>query len=146
LSSNRKKTIEWGQIALPPRMNRVKFSCAIGPIGFISCWLGNTALPRLLIITHAVYPHFVWQNDFSYFCSYKTQNQAKNIPVVLPSSHIKIGFWVMIEHTNKQTDKQRLLLYIFKDTLTGSFIIVICLWAKIFSNSHKWFGNYEWAG
>ena len=69
--------------------------------------LGNPPLNRLLTVTPAVYPHFV----------------SHNISVPLPSAPIKIlgksgqGF-LSYDRTNKQTDKQRLQLFIyrFKDT------------------------------
>ena len=67
--------------------------------------LGNTALSWKYIFPIEVKPKFV--------------NQAKNIPMVLQSSQSKFGkigervpeFWSDIP-TNKQTDKQRLLLYV----------------------------------
>jgi len=56
-------------------------------------------LPRLLIVTLAVYPHLVLNHDFTRKLNFpykvdplnlESQNKTKNIPVVLPSSPIKI--------------------------------------------------------
>ena len=62
-------------------------------------------------VTPAVYPHF---NDFTGNQNFlNLKSLAKNIPVVIPSSLIKIldklvkGF-PNYDRTNKQTDKQRL--------------------------------------
>ena len=74
-------------------------------------YLGNPALSRLLKVSPAVYPHL---NDFSVkvdTLNLESQNQAKNIPVGLPSSPIKIwgklvqGF-LSYDRKNKQTDRQ----------------------------------------
>ena len=85
--------------------------------------LGNSALPRLLKVTLSVYPHW---NDFTgkpifcyYIRSFQLKISTKNIPVGLPSSPIKIwgksvlGF-LSYDRTNRQTDKQRLQLYIYR--------------------------------
>ena len=46
---------------------------------------------RVLIVTPAVYPHLVVNYDFSYFLlKLESQNQVYNIPVVLPSSAVKV--------------------------------------------------------
>jgi len=61
-------------------------------------YLGNPALSRLLKVSPAVYPHL---NDFSVkvdTLNLESQNQAKNIPVGLPSSPIKIwgkSIWLL---------------------------------------------------
>ena len=83
-------------------------------------YLGNPVLPRLIKVTPAVYPHL---NDFSVkvdTLNLEFQIQAKNIPVGLPSSPIKIwgklvqGF-LSYDRTNKQTDRQTEIttLYIY---------------------------------
>jgi len=71
----------------------------------------------VLIVTPAVYPHlFVYYNPLNL----ESQNQAKNIPLAFPSSTIKLwdklgkGF-LSYDRTNKQTNKQRLQLYIYID-------------------------------
>ena len=77
-------------------------------------------LPRSLKFTPAVYPHY---NDFTgklnfHLLNQESQSQAKNIPVVLPSSPIKIrgksvkGF-LSYDRTNKQPDRQTNKDYIF---------------------------------
>ena len=74
-------------------------------------WLGNPALPRLLKVTPTVYPHM---NDFTRklnFCykddplKLESQNHAKNVPVGLPSSLIKIQGFLSYDRTNKQTNR-----------------------------------------
>ena len=81
-------------------------------------WLGNTALPKLLKVTPAVYPNL---NDFTgnYIFAIKVGalnseygNQAKNIPVGLPSSQVKIWGklvqkFLIYDRKNKQTDRQK---------------------------------------
>jgi len=90
----------------------------VGLTGFILNYLKNPALPKVLIVTPAVYPHFV---DFSgkLFFAIKVDSlnidlpvrPARNIPVVLPSSQIKIygklvqGF-MSYDLKNKQTNTQ----------------------------------------
>ena len=55
--------------------------------------LENPALPRLLIVTHAVYPRLVLNYEFSHFSSRPTQlriaKPAKNIHVVLPNQNLR---------------------------------------------------------
>ena len=57
--------------------------------------LWNPALSRVLIFTPTVYPHLVLNYDLAFFIKVdplklESQNQAKNIPVVLSSSPIKM--------------------------------------------------------
>ena len=53
---------------------------------FLTTWGTQRALPRLLIVIPAVYPHLV----VNYPLNIESQTQAKNIPVALPSFPIKI--------------------------------------------------------
>ena len=78
------------------------------------------------MFTNVVYPHLV---DFTGKLNFRikvdslnleSQNQAKNISVVHPSSPIKIwdksvtrGYWVMIGQTNRQTNKDYNYTYIY---------------------------------
>ena len=76
-------------------MNKGRFRNGKSDSRFL-CLIKNPALPRLLKVTPAVYPHL---NDFTGTLNFpyksrptylKISNQAKNIPVGLPSSPIKI--------------------------------------------------------
>ena len=56
-------------------------------------FIGNPALPRVLIVTSTVYPNLLDVTGKLNFCfrnrpilSLESQNLAENIPVVLPSS------------------------------------------------------------
>ena len=80
----------------------------------------------LLIVTPAVYPRLVENNDLNNFSLYKLTHSIQFIKTKLRTfpwfpgvSQLKFeenrskGPWVMIWHTIKQTDKQKLQLYIY---------------------------------
>ena len=75
-------------------------------------------LPRVLIVTPAVYPRLVANYDFNYFSlkllNLESQNQAQNVPAVLPNFPIKsLGIHEL--WSDIVTNKQRLLLCIYMD-------------------------------
>ena len=84
------------------------------------------SVPRLIMVTTAVYPHLVELGKLRFRnkspLTLESTNQAKNIPVALLSSPIKIlgktvqGF-LSYDRTNKRTDKQRLQLYIYSEII-----------------------------
>ena len=82
-------------------------------------YLGDPALPRVFIVSIAIYSDFVVNYDVSYFLekvdtlNLESQNLDKNIsqssPIKIWGKSVK-GF-LSYERKNKQTDKQRLQLY-----------------------------------
>ena len=84
---------------------------------FILAW--EPTLHRRVIVSPTVYPHFNVHYDFNYFPRSQlriSKLSYKNIPVALPNSLIsnweKKGQGVVELWSDKQTDKQRLQLYI----------------------------------
>ena len=68
----------------------------------------------LLIVTPAVYPRLVENNDLNNFSLYKLTHSIQFIKTKLRTfPWFPKGPWVMIWHTIKQTYQQKLQLYIY---------------------------------